>query len=263
MNENQLQISEKFYSLQCEGVSNGYPAYFIRLRGCNLCCGNPNLSNVKDRTNQKEIEANADPKATWVCDTIAVWLKGKGVTFEQIIEDWVQEHVLEYILSGRIHIIWTGGEPTMWDKKIVSFIDYVKEKFPESTPFYEIETNGSRLLSRELFNRLDQINCSPKLSNSAMPAEKRINGEALKMINEHKNSWFKFVVSNEENLMEAENDMIKPFNLDSRKIILMPGLSEQGNYFERTKFCYELAKENFYIGISRGHIAAWNKKTGV
>ena len=37
--ENQLRISESFYSIQGEGATSGYPAYFIRLQGCNLMCG--------------------------------------------------------------------------------------------------------------------------------------------------------------------------------------------------------------------------------
>ena len=31
-----LQVSEDFYSVQLEGHSQGIPAYFIRLQGCNL-----------------------------------------------------------------------------------------------------------------------------------------------------------------------------------------------------------------------------------
>ena len=38
-NRDYLAISEDFYSVQCEGLSSGFPAYFIRLMNCNLRCG--------------------------------------------------------------------------------------------------------------------------------------------------------------------------------------------------------------------------------
>ena len=261
--KNELPISEMFYSIQCEGITNGYPAYFIRLKGCNLLCGNPNMRGVKDKTNQGEIEKNQDPKATWVCDTISVWLQGKQTPYQNIIDQWEKEGELEYILDGRTHVIWTGGEPTIHDSTIVNFMNHLKQQFPRSSPFYEIETNGTRELSDDLFERIDQINCSPKLGNSGMPLERRVNPNALTQINKHPNSWFKYVVSSEQDLIEAQRDMIEPLYLNRRRIILMPGLSAQNQYFERTKFCYELAKKHHYIGVSRGHISAWNKKTGV
>ena len=61
-----LNVSEGFYSVQCEGASTGYPAYFIRLKGCNLICGGKGGSLMKQG------------KATWWCDTEAVWKKGFG-----------------------------------------------------------------------------------------------------------------------------------------------------------------------------------------
>ena len=43
-----LNLSEHFYSVQCEGASTGYPAYFIRLKGCNLMCGGKDGSLMKE-----------------------------------------------------------------------------------------------------------------------------------------------------------------------------------------------------------------------
>ena len=74
-----LSLSESFYSVQCEGVSTGYPAYFIRLKGCNLICGGSNGALMKRG------------KATWWCDTEAVWRQGKQTDIEVLIEDWKKE----------------------------------------------------------------------------------------------------------------------------------------------------------------------------
>jgi organic radical activating enzyme len=112
-----LSLSESFYSVQCEGVSTGVPAYFIRLKGCNLICGGKNGSLMKEG------------KATWWCDTEAVWRKGKKTDIQVLIDDWKEEGILNWVLNGRVHLVWTGGEPTLTkhQKNIVECIDYLNE----------------------------------------------------------------------------------------------------------------------------------------
>ncbi len=63
------------------------------------------------------------------------------------------------------------------------------------TPYDEIETNGTVYIEQSLFDLIDQINCSPKLSNSGMTEKQRINPDAIKHIMKHSNYQFKFVIS--------------------------------------------------------------------
>ena len=77
-------------------------------------------------------------------------------------------------------------------------------------PLYnEIETNGTQWIDPYLFQQLDQINCSVKLANSGMPYKKRFDESALKRIMNHSNYWFKFVVSEEKDMKEIEEDFIR------------------------------------------------------
>ena len=69
-----LRVSEVFFSTQCEGVSTGIPAIFIRLTGCNLMCGGPGGSLMKQG------------KATWWCDTEAVWKLGNEMSNDELID---------------------------------------------------------------------------------------------------------------------------------------------------------------------------------
>ena len=261
-----FNVSEKFYSIQGEGVTVGMPAYFMRLQSCNLCCGGPKASLLKAG------------KATWYCDTEPVWRQGTKQTFDQVIADWKEEGVYQRILNGQINVIWTGGEPTLpkHRKAIKQFCDYIKLTEPASFMVNEIETNGT--LDWEIegfyFNKevkevpgcihacIHQVNCSPKLANSGMDAALRINPKAIQMVKNHHNGWFKFVISTEEDIKEFEDEFIKPFDIPASRVIIMPGVDNLADLPERTKFLFEMTKKYGYRGITRQHILAWNKTTG-
>ncbi len=78
-----LPVMEAFYTIQGEGRFTGYPAYFIRLGGCDVGC-------------------------VW-CDVKESWDSGKWpvLSIEEIVSD-----ALAY--PGRMVVI-TGGEPLMYD----------------------------------------------------------------------------------------------------------------------------------------------------
>ena len=96
-----------------------------------------------------------------------------------------------------------------------------------------------------------------------MSKEKRIVPEALKRITDHHSHWFKFVISEEDDLKEIEEDFVKPFNIDPSRVLMMPGLDKRENYHERTLFCMEMAKKYGYVGLTRLHVSAWDQTTGV
>jgi len=202
---NKLLISSDFYSVQGEGISSGVPSYFVRLGICNLTCGMSRAFTnqlLKDQNLEDgEIfvgDLHAEGKATWTCDSTSQWLwRGEDKEFDYLIKRWKDEEVYDDILKGNIHIIWTGGEPTIkgHQEAIVNFTNYWLSKHIDNTisPFYEIETNGTIVIDKPLFQMLDQINCSPKLSNSGMTEKQRIVPDAIKRIMEHKNYQFKFL----------------------------------------------------------------------
>lgn len=250
-----LNVAEKFYSVQGEGNTVGVPAYFIRLQGCNLLCGGPNASLVKEG------------KATWWCDSETVWKRGTPTTFETIEKDWIEQKLLDPILSGVVHIIWTGGEPTIprHQKAIMEFCDWFTQKYADKNfSFHEIETNGTIKVEDNFYgDYINQINCSPKLKNSGMAESMRINPAAIEQIKNHPEGYFKFVISTEDDVKEIEQDYIKKFDIDPYKVIIMPGVDNRDNLPERTAFLFEMTKKYGYRGITRQHILAYNKLTGV
>lgn len=276
-----LEISEMFYSVQGEGLTTGVPSYFIRLKGCNLRCGfsaadiTMLTKTIKD-SSEYVVGGNMvgslqkEGKATWTCDSAPVWVKGVSTTFEQIIERWRCEGVLERILKGHINIIWTGGEPTIpkHQKAIIEFNDklavYCIENNLCNLSYQEIETNGTIALQDELIAYLDQINCSVKLSNSGMTIKQRINPAAIQSILTSKRLYaFKFVVSSEEDIKEAIDSYIKPFNIDIKDTCMMPGLDKQEDFHKQSLFILEMSKKYGIRGLQRMHISAWGSCTGV
>jgi len=292
---NKLLISSDFYSVQGEGISTGVPSYFVRLGVCNLTCG---MSRKFTNALLKEAsladgeifkgDLELEGKATWTCDSTSQWLwRGEDKEFQYLIDRWKEQGIYEDIKNGTIHIIWTGGEPTIkgHQEAIVNFQKYLLEqdvdrenpKFLKQwsssddggvwhkriSTFNEIETNGTIVIEDDLFKILDQINCSPKLSNSGMTEKQRINPDAIKRIMQHSNYQFKFVISNEEDVQELFRDFIVPFSIPLKNVVCMPGLDSQTDFHERTQFVLEMAKKYKFRGLTRLHISAWDKTLNV
>jgi organic radical activating enzyme len=268
-----LMISSDFYSVQGEGRSTGVPSYFIRLGLCNLTCGfSRTFGNqlLKDKSlADGEIfkgDLELEGKATWTCDSTSQWLwRGEDKDFQYLINQWKEQGIYQDILDGVIHLIWTGGEPTIKGHQtaIANFHKFWDEKdFIENT-YSEIETNGTVVIEDHLFKLIDQINCSPKLANSGMTEKQRIKPEAIKRIMEHPNYQFKFVISTEDDVLELFRDFVEPFNIPLKNVICMPGLDDQADFHERTQFCLEMAKKYKFVGMTRLHISAWDKTLNV
>ena len=269
-----LMISSDFYSVQGEGKTTGVPSYFIRLGLCNLTCGfSRAFANqlLKDQSLEDgEIfvgDLHAEGKATWTCDSTSQWLwRGEDKEFQYLIDQWKEQGIYDDIKSGVIHLIWTGGEPTIKGHQVAinNFLNYWYEQDSNGfNPYHEIETNGTVVIEDELFKNLTQINCSPKLANSGMTEKQRIKPDAVKRIMEHDNYQFKFVISTEEDILELFRDFVEPFEIPLKNVVCMPGLDDQADFHERTQFCLEMAKKYKFIGMTRLHISAWDRVINV
>jgi organic radical activating enzyme len=288
IDSNKLLISSDFYSVQGEGISSGVPSYFVRLGICNLTCGMSRqfanqLSKEQSLEDGEIFEGDLvkEGKATWTCDSTSQWLwRGEDKEFQYLIDRWKEQGIYDDIKNGTIHIIWTGGEPTIkgHQEAIVNFFRYWKSIDPSVkkvlsggliytdavTAYSEIETNGTIEITDTLRVYIDQINCSPKLSNSGMTEKQRIVPEAIKNImNSYRTYQFKFVISNEEDVQELFRDFVVPFSIPLTNVVCMPGLDDVANFEERTQFVLEMAKKYKFRGLTRLHIAAWNKTLNV
>ena len=242
--KNKLAVSEVFYSIQGEGKTTGIPSVFVRLGGCNLMCGGMGT----------QFDGELHNGAEWRCDTIEVWMKAQS----KEVQDVLPEDCVEAIKNGA-HVILTGGEPTMQQSGLQSFIEYIRENINKDA-YFEIETNGTIMPDEFLLENIDLFNCSPKLRNSGMDEMMTFKPEVIEMLNT-KNTIFKFVCGGEKE-WEQIKELYLPI-VDRKKVYLMPQGENQELLNESRLNVVELAKDNYLNFTTRLHIEIWNKKTGV
>lgn len=242
-----LTVAENFSSIQGEGKNAGTRAVFLRLAGCNLTCGG--IDTVKT--------GELDSGATWRCDTIEVWTKGKRISVSELLVLFEDKGYLSSLGTGA-HLVITGGEPFLQESALLNFIKLL----PESI-FIEVETNGTIVPSKELANRISQFNVSPKLLNSGMKQAERIVPAPLTYFARDTKSIFKFVITHERDWEEIERDFIQPFQIPKSRIWLMPGADCRDKLEDMQKQVVEMAIQVAVNYSPRLHIAIWDKKTGV
>ena len=257
MNENTekamstLAVSEAFYSIQGEGQTQGSPSFFLRLAGCNLMCG----GHGTEKTGQLY-------GATWRCDSIEVWMKGKKKPFPDVVEMLGGQKFLDRVKEGA-HLVITGGEPLLQMHQIARFLMFLNDEH-KVFPFVEIETNGTIEPSEYLIKVVNQWNCSPKLFNSGMSFTERVNSKAICKISSARNkAIFKFVISSEEDWQEVCKTYLAWGFIKRPQIWLMPATDTMETFSKVAQVVAEICKKNTVQFSSRTHICIWDKKTGV
>ena len=251
-----LPVSEVFYSLQGEGKTIGVPSVFVRLSGCNLLCGG----------NGTQRDGELHDGATWRCDTIEVWTNGTETLFDNILNQEQLKH-----LKNGAHLIITGGEPMLYQERILDFIEWLDhtlffdqntKKFKDQEFFVEIETNGTIMPSPEFLTEINQFNISPKLANSGMPLNRRCKENVITAFEDSEvNLQYKFVVSSDSDWKEIQQDYLHLIRREN--IYLMPAGSSQDELSATYPIVADMCK-NYDLKFSpRLHVDIWNQKTGV
>ena len=223
---------EIFYSVQGEGVNTGKPAIFLRLALCNLAC-------------------------IW-CDTKYTWDWKQYDPSEQIKEMSLEEVEREILRYSCKYLVVTGGEPMLQQKQLVPLLERLKIK-----GFYiEIETNGTIIPIAVLVDLVNHWSISPKLSNSGNSLLLREIPEAYEFFNKLPDSHFKYVIENKDDFTELQSIILK-YNIDSKKIILMPEAQNREMLLRRSRWLVELCKDKGYMFSARLQILLWGNKRAV
>lgn len=251
MNKKQLAISEVFYSIQGEGCTMGSPSVFLRLKSCNLTCGFTQEQANRYVKGEIDIMKRDLEGSTWFCDTVNVFLKGHKKDFKDVLS----EEFVDRLRQGA-HLIITGGEPLLQSLGIKEYFRWFVDTY-HFMPFVELETNGTLLLNFSV----DQVNCSPKLSNSGIAREVRYKPSVIMDLNLEPNIIFKFVISKQEDWEEIKKDYL-PY-IDRKKVWLMPAASTREELLINNKLTAQIAIDNCVNFTSRMQIEIWDKTVGV
>ncbi|MEN8773682.1 MAG: 7-carboxy-7-deazaguanine synthase QueE [Akkermansiaceae bacterium] len=230
--------AEIFHTLQGEGASLGAPAVFLRLSLCNLHCH-------------------------W-CDTPYTWNWKKtpwehqdGIKFskaEQIIELSPSEIAP---LISKYHcdrLVLTGGEPLLQQDELAELT-----KLLPRAQFIEVETNGTQIPSKKFIEIPTQFNVSPKLSNSGIDENLRLNFKALNLLSSLETAFFKFVVCNQTDLDEVKALQSK-LHLTSERIYLMPEGRDAETLQQRSLWLADICRDLGYRFSPRLHVLLWGNE---
>lgn len=252
MARERLSVCEYFYSLQGEGRTMGIPAVFLRLAGCNLMCGGQGTERDKQ----------LHDGATWRCDTIEVWMHGKSRPYGALISDMDLEINFITRLREGAHLVITGGEPLMQMEQIIGFLAFLEQEF-NLIPIVEIETNATVLPLPELDKRVQYWNTSPKLRNSGMPHNLRVEPDVLKWFAQNPNTMSKFVISSEADWQEITADFLNTQLITKSQIVLMPAASSIEELLVKNKLIADICIRECVRMSTRLHVEIWNQLTGV
>lgn len=215
--QNFMWVSEIFFSIQGEGPSAGRPAIFLRLGGCNLKC-------------------------SW-CDSRFTW--------DPKIADYRPMNLADIVKKIRAfpcnNLVVTGGEPLLQQKELGALL--------KTLPGFrvEIETNGS--IPYRLGPLVEQINCSPKTSNSGnKPYE-------LKILPSNRKAIFKFVVAKPDDLKEIRA-LVRRYKIPKERVVLMPEGVDPKAILERGRWLVESCKKEGYSFSTRLHILLFGNQRG-
>ena len=166
------------------------------------------------------------------------------------------EKIREFDLN---HLVITGGEPMLQQRQLVYLLRRLKALY--KSYFVEVETNGTIKPSDDILQLVDQWNVSPKLESSGNTRYAREKKSALDYFASKRNSFFKFVVQNNNDLAEVES-LAGQSSIAPGKIILMPEGTEASVLKERTVWLSEICESKGYRLTPRLHILLWGNKRG-
>lgn len=238
-----IAVNEIFSSFQGEGRQRGKPVSFIRLSGCNLAC-------------------------QW-CDTPYTWnwigtkfLHPEKYDKKKEVRKMLPEEILlelEFLKSPKAVVV-SGGEPFLQWKKFYSLFRLLKK----NGYWIEVETNGTILPDSDLLDMIDQINCSPKLSNSGSDNsfEMRIVPGTLNAFAQRKNIDFKFVITSDDDTIELLK-LICIYKINGDNVFLMPEGRSKEEQEDRTADVKYLCEQFGFNFTPRLQVLKYGTKRGV
>jgi 7-carboxy-7-deazaguanine synthase len=236
-----LSDDEVFMTLEGEGKNIGLPSIFLRFSMCNLSC-----------------IGWASPENPNGCDSKSSWIVKNKFTFEELFKYFEDRNFHENLKRGDI-LKLTGGEVFLQEKNVYEWCIQARERWQIRDLRIEFETNATLIpkCNWNIFHT--SYICSPKLANNGDPENKRYKPDALEWHANNITSTFKFVICNEKDLDELFEKYINEFEIDNRRIWLMPECSSTAQFKEKAPWIAELCMKHNFNFSPRLQILIWEK----
>jgi len=156
-----IRLVEIFRSIQGEGLFIGSPAVFVRTHGCNLQCP--------------------------FCDTKYSWFTNLGEGYREVDDNQLWNEIND-IRQKRDIVVFTGGEPMLWQDQLVNVI----KRLPMVS---HVETNGTVIPTPEMRKHVTHFVVSPKEWE-----DREMQEQVSWWIKNVKKMSLKFVISDEEDV---------------------------------------------------------------
>jgi 7-carboxy-7-deazaguanine synthase len=154
-------------------------------------------------------------------------------------------------------VVVTGGEP--FEQDIAALLQGLRQ----AGFTIEIETAGFAPLAQVQCAPLaHQLNVSPKLANSGVPAERRIQLPVLQFLRDTGKAYFKFVIDAPGDLAEVDT-LVATLSLSADRVLLMPQALTAEEVLHKSRWLVEACKVRGYGYSPRLHILLWGAKRGV
>ena len=233
-----LNISDIYVSIQGEGRYLGHPAIFVRTSGCNLRC----------QWNET------------ICDTpYTSWYpENSWISIDEVVKK-IRKLRTEYAAIDTV--IVTGGEPL-----IQKNLDVLLKELVPMGLFVSLETNGT--IARPL--NLDFVSISPKLKSS-VPKESRHEGshtimrynrEALRYWLNNYRYQLKFVINHENDEYEISHMLSDLGVSDLEHIYIMPQGVTRAELRHNYRKCIDISIRRGWNYTPRAHIEIFGNVRG-
>jgi 7-carboxy-7-deazaguanine synthase len=228
--DGRLVVAEIFGpTFQGEGPSAGRRAAFVRLSRCQLCC------------------AWCDTPYTWDRTRYDLGAESRRMTQAEV---W---HAVKAMDTGLVVI--TGGEPLLQQDRLVWLADMCRATGRQT----EIETNGAVVPSRAIAIANRRFNVSLKLTNSGMPARRRLRPDAIRVLASTGKAVWKFVVTGPADLAEIA-DLQQRYGLDP--VWVMPEGTTSGQVLHRLRELADPVLTRGWNLTPRLHTLLWEDTRG-
>jgi organic radical activating enzyme len=285
---NKVRISECFYSLQGEGEFTGTPSVFVRSFGCTLRCPgfglckgcfevdktNPEVKDIIEEFKKNPVKDIKDlPLVKTGCDSYpSIYPEFAELSPQKSPEELVKD-VIDTIPGDsmeNIHLVITGGEPLLHQKFWEEVINILNEKHYLNNVTFE--TNGT--VKPEISSECDLFitySISPKMACSGNSRKLAWRQEIIEqftngIIEGCFNGYFKFVVSNEEDVAEVEEfidycEADDGLHITPDMVYLMPMGGTYGEDFVKTKqLIADICLKKGYKFSDRLHLEIWGNQ---